>query len=132
MKFWIGCDIDWETRVDSVRDELIALHFEPSFEGDQYGPGIEMIAILLTCRDPSHKFRQRTKWIADERILETDILLPHSEMIAATPEQRRTILVQALLNEVPRVIEKKKVSDFDSGLLAASMKEFFVKAKWIS
>lgn len=131
LKLRISSDSNWEARVNEFTDELPRPRFETRFAKTYYGAGIADIFIVLTCRDPALRFRQRIKWLEAERALELDVMLPLEEMITATTEERCQIGAQCMLRDISKVLKKYKISGFDSDRFLADMDAYFRRRKWL-
>lgn len=83
------------------------------FADKNYGAGLTGLVIVLMCRNPDFKFKQRIRLVKKEKILYMDIMLDLDEMKNTDNSFRKRIIVERIANEVPVVLTKYSISDFD-------------------
>jgi hypothetical protein len=52
-------------------------------------------------------------------------MLDLDQMQAATPEERRQMVIQRILREVPEIIARKGIRDFDRDKFSSDLKTWF-------
>ena len=114
MRFNILGDFDWEARVDQVLDSLSNSGYRSYFEQRDYGPGLAGITVVLMCQAPELNLRRRVQLSKKEKKLYMDIMLDLAEMKRVDRSRRKTLVTERLIREVPEVLSKYKISDFDS------------------
>ncbi|MDB4904018.1 MAG: hypothetical protein JWQ63_3299 [Mucilaginibacter sp.] len=75
MRVFITCDANWEAKIDKVLNILSETGYKAVFERRDYGTTIDGIGIVLMCRDPSLKFKQRIRYSRKDRTIYMDIML---------------------------------------------------------
>ena len=131
MEFGITCDINWETRVDKFlditnsRENSIAAFFDTRNYGEKPGK----IFLVLMCRDPELKFKQRKRFSKKDNVLYLDIMLTYDKMINSDEQTRNKIIAQQIIQELPEVIAKYKFPDFNSRQFEIDLKSYFENRK---
>src|ERR1700677_1378873 len=110
MRVFVTADMNWESKIDHA---LKVLDLRRVFDTRDYGPSIAGIAVVFMCRDPKLKFKQRIAFRKKERTLGMDIMLHLPDMIPLSHKERRYILAQKLLAEVPERLRKYKFTGLD-------------------
>jgi hypothetical protein len=134
MIFRNTSDASSETKIQEVTHALIDLGFEEYFEEKQYDDTNLEIFVILMCRDPYLKFKQRIRLAKQENTLYLDIMLDYYEMRDTDTDGRKKIVAEKLVVEIPEIIakyNKKKTFDFDLNRFTADLKDWFVQNKWI-
>ena len=94
--------------------EEIARFFKPR----SYGEAIQEVVIVLVCRDPMYRFKQRVRLDRKERIFYTDVMLDWGEMLGAGPRRRAVVLGatrRALREVLERRHKRERLKEFDLG-----------------
>jgi hypothetical protein len=107
-------DIDWESKVDKVLDAFSDTGYRTYFQDREYGEELVGITLVLMCKDPELNLKQRIRLSKTERKLYIDIMLDLPEMKRSDQPTRNRIVQQKLLAEVPAIIRKYKLKDFDT------------------
>lgn len=111
MRFNILSDANWEAKIDHVQRVLDLWNF---FYHRNYGNDLSGgIVVVLMCRDPEYKFKQRIRFSKKEQKLYMDIMLDYLNFVTASHAQRRQMVAKHLQTEIPLVIAKYKFKDFD-------------------
>src|SRR5438128_516061 len=131
MRLNILADVHWESRVDRVLNELSEHGFRDRFAMLEYGSGLAGLTIVLMCRDPSLKFARRIKFSRAEKKLYMDIMLDFASLKAASSEERKRIVAQRLLNEVPSVLTDARVANFDADRFISDFQIFIASTGWL-
>ena len=131
MRFNILSDTHWESKVDQVLDELSGSGYRRNFEEKDYGPGMVGLTVVFMCQNPELNLKRRVKFAKKEKKLYLDIMLDLHNMRAANPELRKKIVAERLLNEVPPIISKYKIDQFDSPRFISDFKEWILRTGWI-
>lgn len=122
MRFFISCDCDWETKVDAVVYQISA-HAE-HFEHAAYWGGLNGIAIVLMCRDPSLAFRKRVRYSKRESVIYMDVMLDYQEMLNSSESDRKRVVLRELGEDVPNVIGKYRIEGFDADAFLADFRSW--------
>ena len=114
MRVTITGDLNSESGISKVVLEIsgcTSKHFRPKV----YGDGLVGICIVLMCRSAYLKFKRRIRMSKKEKKLYMDIMLDITQMIPLTHEMRRQIVIERISREVPEVLSKYDLADFDRG-----------------
>lgn len=114
MKINILADAWWESRVGAVLQWLSSASYWEIFEENIYGEGLACLAIILVCREPSLKFKRRIRYSRKDKTIYMDVMLELSKFMNLTPEERKREVINALLKEVPEIVGKYKIEDFNT------------------
>jgi hypothetical protein len=119
-------DIDWESKVDQVLASLSDSDYRSYFQERDYGAGLVGVTVVLMCQDPALNLKRRIRLSKKEKKLYMDIMLDLAEMKAAADlATRRRIVFERLLKEVPEVVSKYSISDFDAVRFIDDFRMFF-------
>ncbi|MCY0914180.1 hypothetical protein [Massilia antarctica] len=124
MEVKILGDFEHESGVQAVTDWFSKRGYWEAFATD-YGDGLWTISIFLICRRPELNFKQRIRHQKKEKTLYMDIMLPFTEFVSASLEEREKKVVEAMLAEVPRIVRKYKFADFDTELFISHFNKYF-------
>jgi hypothetical protein len=113
MKLNILCDANWESRLDSVLKDLSATDYRNLFNARNYGQGLIEVVVVLMCRNPRLNFKQRIRFAKKKMALSLDIMLDLDQMQKADDNTRRRIVIDRLTDELPVVLRKYSIPDFD-------------------
>jgi hypothetical protein len=113
MKLNILCDAHWESGLENISKELSSTGYRQAFASRDYGSDLNGIVIILMCRDPSLNFKQRIRLAKKEKILYLDIMLELDQMRQAKHEARKRIVAVRLAADVPAVLSKYQLANFD-------------------
>ena len=114
---------EW-ANVDEPTDRLDDLHLGKAFDGEDYGPDISYIFVVFMCRTPDLKFKQRIRMDRKELVLYMDIFLDYHLMVKGPTERRYDHLARKLYDELPPILAKYKLKDFDSERFVADFRKF--------
>lgn len=131
MQFNILSDSNWEARIEEALYPLSDLGYRQYFEEIDYGIGLLGIVVVVMCRDPDLNFKQRIRLVKNEKILYMDIMLESPAMEVASTEGRKKIVIERLLKDVPPIISKYKIDDFDSPRFISDFEGWMQKTGWI-
>jgi hypothetical protein len=124
MELNILSDSQWESRVDVVSKELSSSRYREIFASRNYGSGLSALIIILMCRNPELRFKQRIRFSKSDRTLYMDIMLDLNRMREATPESRRQIVIEKLATEVPSITTQRQIPEFDEKRFIADFREW--------
>jgi hypothetical protein len=130
MRFNILSDADWEARIDKVLDELSDLGYRQHFEQKNYGSGMYGVTVVFMCLDKELGLKKRIKLVKSEKKLYMDIMLDLSTLKSATPEARKREVAQRLYDEVPEVLAKYKIPDFNRDAFVADFRAWIDGTGW--
>ena len=131
MKLNILSDTDWESRIDRVLDELSSTGYRGLFEARDYGKGMVGIIVVFMCRETSLNFKQRIRFVKKERTLYLDIMLDLDEMRKIDHNARKRIVVERLSNEIPLILSKRSIPDFDEAQFVSDLKTWLKDIGWV-
>jgi len=114
MRLNILADAEWQSGIGEVITWLAATRYWDEFEVGEYGDGLNELAIFLICRDPELKFKRRIRHLKKERKIYMDVMLELDQFVRAKFVERRKFVVDALLTEVPTVVAKYSIVNFDT------------------
>ena len=121
MHFFLTADCNWESKRDHATRNLELREF---FQDRSYGDDIAGgIYVVLMCRDPDLKFKQRIRFSKKDQSLSMDVMLDLPFFVSATHAQRREAVARQLLSDIPRVIDKYKFKNFDLATLSNDLGE---------
>lgn len=130
MKLNILCDSDWESRVSSVLSQLSSSGYHRLFEERDYGIGLLGIVVVIMCRDPKLNFKRRVRFAKKEKHLYMDIMLNLDQMRQAEPNVRKRTIIDRLAEEVPIVLHRYAIPDFDDARFLADFKGWLKDIGW--
>jgi hypothetical protein len=123
MKFNLLSDANWDSRVGQAVGELLTRESRIFFEERDYGAGLVGIVVVFMCRDPNIKFKRRIRFVRKTKAIYMDIMLDFNQMKPATDEFRRRVVAERLLDEVPAVLGKYSIPDFDRQRFIADLSD---------
>lgn len=130
MKIGFTGDSDIESGLSEVLYSF-GTRVEDYFVEKRYGDsGLELFVVLM-CRDPRWKFKQRIRFDRKDNCLYMDLMLDLPTMSGANFETRRRIVAEKIVSEVPAIIGKYKLKDFDLPRFSTDLKAWFESNKWI-
>jgi len=113
FRFNILADFYWETNIDKVLDLLSDTGYRRFFLEQNYGSSLEGLTVVLMCQDPNLKLKQRIRLSKKERKIYLDIMLDLNQFMGLIQKEREKIIVEKLLSEIPPIIAKYKLEDFN-------------------
>lgn len=123
MHVRITSDANAESGVASIVYEISGptRHY---FAAKSYGLGLLGLVIVLMCRDPELNFRRRLRFDRKKETVLMDIMLDLTEMRNADHERRKQIVLERIAAEVPEVLKKYSISEFDEPAFVADLKSW--------
>ena len=103
-------DMNWESKLDHA---MRVVDFNSLIDAD-YGPGLSKLTFAAICRDPALEFKQRVRLVTATRTLYIDVMLDLPFFVKAKHRERRATLYEQLITQVRKVLEKRRIKDFDS------------------
>lgn len=133
MKFDITSDTNYETKIsDHVTTQFPSREVEDWLYFKNYGSDLVDIFIVLMCRNPERNFKQRIRMDRKNKALYVDLMLDYDYFVSdITQEDRVNIVAKKIIEEVPPIVKKYKLRDFDLDLFMADLKEYFKKIGWL-
>jgi hypothetical protein len=132
---FITADFWWETRIDQALHDLPDPRKQEWLHQGDYGPGLDGIGIVLTCRNPAWgELKRRIRLSKENKHLSMDIMLDYQRMMSlglAGKDERRRIVVRKLRKEVPEVLRSKKIDHFDKERFIADFEKWIDSLGWI-
>ncbi|SRR6266545_4256252 len=123
MHVFITSDANQESGVGEFVDKVSG-RTDAHFHEKDYGVGLHGLVVVLMCRNPDLKFKQRIRLSKKEKKLYMDIMLNLDEMKDATHETRKCIITERLANEVPAILRKYSIRDFDEERFVADLRSW--------
>lgn len=131
MRVIITCDIAQETNVDKVVSDIEDLGLRDYFQEKDYGAGLRSFGVVLMCRNPDLIFKRRIRHARKESAFYMDIMLDYRAMVAASHRGRQREIAKRLFDEVPAVLAKYKIVDFDRELFVSDLQSWIGNLDWI-
>jgi hypothetical protein len=79
-----------------------------------YGAGLANLTVILNCRDPELGHKQRVRFTKATRTLGIDVMLPLDRFVRVPHQQRRLIIADSMLMEIPRLVRKYDFPEFET------------------
>jgi hypothetical protein len=95
------------------------------FVARDYGVGLSGIVVVLMCRDPELRFKRRVRFARKELKLFFDLMLDLDEMTPLEHAERKKIILDRLLDEIPAMVRKYSISAFDEMGFECDLRECF-------
>lgn len=127
FRFNILADFYWESKIDKVLDTLSETGYRRFFSEQYYGSTLNGITVLLICQDPSLNLKQRIRLSKKEKTIYMDIMLNLNQFLKIEQKERKKIVVEKLINEVPVIIRKYRLEDFDILKFESDLKKWMIK-----
>ncbi|MFD1437928.1 hypothetical protein [Acinetobacter terrae] len=127
FRLLVTSDSNSETGVADANLSLTANGFYKFIEEQDYGNTLNSLVIIFMCRDPELHFKQRIRYSRKKQKLYMDIMLDYQTFVIMTPEQRVSELCKKLLTEMPPIVQKYKITDFDLDKLISNFSYWFNK-----
>lgn len=126
MHLRITCDVNEGSGVGEVVGEISGptrRHFVPK----DYGIGLAGVAVVLMCRDPERNFQRRLRFARKEKTVFMDVMLDLAQMREADHSGRKQIIRERLTEEIPAVVRKYSIGDFDDARFAEDLKAWLAE-----
>lgn len=127
FRFNILADFYWESKIDKVLDTLSETGYRRFFSEQYYGSTLNGITVLLICQDPSLNLKQRIRLSKKEKTINMDIMLDLNQFLKIEQKEREKIVVEKLINEIPAIIRKYRLEDFDILKFESDLKKWMIK-----
>lgn len=112
MRVFITCDSYFTSGIGEIVDSIGGSTLK-HFSAKDYGTGLLGLVVVLMCQDPAYNLKRRIRLSKKDKKLYMDIMLDLPFMVSATPNERQREVVQRLYDEVPNILAKYKIEDFD-------------------
>jgi len=113
FRFNILADFYWEAKIDEVLRTISRTEYRSFFKQQDYGNALNGLTVVLMCQDPTLGLKQRIRFYRKEKEIDMDIMLDLPLFISISQKEREKIVVNKLISEIPPVIKKYKIADFD-------------------
>ena len=127
MRLFLTCDSFWEAKVDKVLDALYQTGYKRFFDEQNYGTSLDCVAVVLMCQNPNLNLKQRIRLSKKEKTLYLDIMLDLSHFLEIAQNEREKIIVDKLIAEIPSIITKYKLEDFNLAKFEEDLKNWMSK-----
>jgi len=97
------------------------------FVAKDYGNGLLGLVVVLVCQDSELNLKRRIRLSKKEKKLYLDIMLDLDEMRQADQQVRKKYVAERLADEVPDVLRKYSISDFDKVRFIEDFKSWFLE-----
>ncbi|TPG29772.1 hypothetical protein [Flavobacterium pectinovorum] len=133
MRFSITSDTNYETKVsDQVTTQFPAREVEDWLYFKNYGDDLVEIFIVLMCRSPEYNFKQRIRMDRKNKILYIDLMLDYHYFVSnINQDDRINNVANKIINEIPPIIKKYKLKDFNVDLFMKDLKDYLKKISWL-
>ena len=133
MRFNIVSDTNYETKVsEHVTTQFPARELEDWLHFKSYGNDLVTIGVVLMCRNPEYNFKQRIRMDRKDKALYIDLMLDYDYFVSdITQEDRIKVVANKMIDEIPPIIKKYKLKDFDGDLFMKDLKKYLKKIKWL-
>jgi hypothetical protein len=125
MRLFITADFVHESGINEVLDILDGTGYINHFESISYGDGLIGVCIVLMCQEQSLGLKKRIRFSRKEKTIYMDIMLNLDEYITATPYWRVQNTLNKILNEMPAIIRKYKVKEFNTEQFISDVTNWF-------
>ena len=123
---FITSDANSESGVGQVAVEICG-PTRKHFATKNYGAGLRGIGVVLMCRNPELNFKQRLRLSKTDKKLSMDVMLDLAQMRDAGHEGRRQIIRERLTEEIPAVVRKYSIGEFDDARFAEDLKAWLTE-----
>jgi hypothetical protein len=130
MNLFITADHNVESGLTQVIVDIYRAGYDKFFEVKNYGGGLSGIGIVLTCRNPALHFKRRIRFSKKNKRLSMDVMLDLDEMKSLTHEERRQLVVKRLAKEVPEIVTKYQIPDFNVDQFINDLTMWLDKLGW--
>ena len=127
MRFFITCDSFWEAQVDKVIDRIDDTGYKRYFSEQDYGTSLDGITVVLMCQAPNLNLKQRIRLSKKEKKIYLDIMLDLPHFLEIAQKEREKIIVDKLIAEIPPIITKYKLADFNLAKFETDLKNWMSK-----
>lgn len=125
MEFFVTQDADITAGLDSFLNVLRSNGFESDFLPKQYNDLGTDLGIVLMCRQPYHRFKQRIRHSKKDNTLYIDLMLELAEMASMPPTEKISFIARKMLVELPPIISKYRKLDFDILRFSRDLREWY-------
>jgi len=103
--------------------EPTELHFAPK----DYGAGLAGVVVVLMCRNPELNFKRRIRFARKGKKVFMDVMLDLPQMRQTDHEGRKRTIRERLAEEIPAVLRKYSIADFDEERFVADLKSWLAE-----
>jgi len=126
MHLRITSDANAESGVGQVVDEISG-PTRNHFARKQYGAGLLGVVVVLMCRNGALNFKRRVRFAKKDKTLFMDAMLDLDEMRQAEHGVRKRIVAERLTDEIPTVLHKHSIPDFDDARFIEDLKSWLTE-----
>jgi len=123
MHFRITGDVASESGLAPIITEMSGATRQ-YFLSKDYGIGLLGIVVVLMCQDQDLKLKRRVRFARNDKKLYLDIMLDLDQMKRSDPKLRKRIVAERLIDEVPQVLGKYSLSDFNMVRFMADLNDW--------
>ena len=116
MDIFISCDAWWETGVDKIINLLPSRELKDFFFNKNYGKYLDGMQIILLCCNPLHfgnELEDKNIYSKNKKLLKIFFVLDFNLFMKIEQAEKNKIAFNKLVDEVPAIIKKCKVKDFN-------------------
>ena len=125
-RFFLTGDTDIKSGVGSIIGDWCG-PMRKYFETKDYGNGLDGICVILMCQDSWLNLKRRVRYSRKDSKVYMDIMLDLDEMRSATPDERKKHIAQRMRDEIPEVLSRYKIPNFDREAFIADLHEWLAK-----
>lgn len=126
MHVRITSDANSESGVGQVVHEISG-QTRQNFVAKSYGSGLLGIGVVLMCRDSGLNFKRRVRFNRKEKTLYLDVMLELEQMRQLGHEERIREIAGRLMGEIPVVVRKYEIEEFDDDLFERDLKSWLMQ-----
>lgn len=127
FRFNILADFYWEAQIEKVLESLSNIGYRSFFLEQDYGTSLVGITVVLMCQAPNLNLKQRIRLSKKEKKIYLDIMLDLPSFIEIAQKEREKIIVNKLISEIPPIITKYKLKDFDLAKFETDLENWMLK-----
>lgn len=118
LRVFVSGEMNWEAKIHHA---LKVLELTRSFDerNHDYGASLAEICLLFICRDPDLAFKQRIHYQKANRIFYMDVMLSLPEVVSMSHIERRRLVADCLLEQVPKRLRRYRFPEFDHNTFEA-------------
>lgn len=131
IRFSIVSDSNYETKLGDLSFHTRELEDWMYFK--DYGNDLSVIGVCLMCRSPEYNFKQRIRLERKNKALYLDLMLDYYYFTSgASVEERQKVVGKKIIDEIPIIIRKYKLKEFDLDSFMEDLKtKHLKKIGWI-
>jgi hypothetical protein len=130
MKFVITADHRAGDGIKGILDDLDASGYRATFRGLHYGPGLDMVGIVLRALSRDIAGYDRSRLDRKSRFFGADLRIISEEFDGLTPELQRRVVADLIRDKFIPAVRRVKIKEFDSKRLAGDITRWLYSLGW--